>query len=321
MKQSEYIDHLTKVPEKQPDYVEKIQRAYQKYLDSNYDEDFGKLLKLLDTYCRPWMRRKLWNTGCYSYENEHTALQESHIAVWENITKDRANGDEKKMFAYFAFKLYQNKTRDIVRNGIRQKAKMDICSMEAPIGENGKTVGDTLMANDIKTTDEIRQMYDKLFRIYCKGFLNSKAYPPRILALYYARVLPHLKCAIPDTKATSAKWAFEKMGSRTMWELKEDSENELQKNVDAYLRWCEEFICQMNEEFDMGGTTCILKDIVYTEAYTKGKIEDWADSMHKTTVKAAMHLLSENKELLRQVKDYVSQGDVLYRFFQGGKSR
>lgn len=320
MKQSEHIDHLIKISKERSDQVEKIQIAYRKYLGGN-DDDFEKLVVLLDTYCLPWVRKQLWKTGCYSDENEHTALQEAKIAVWENILKDRAAGSEKGSFAYYAFRIYQNKTRDIVRKVSRERAKLDICSMEEPIGEDRKTVGDTLPAADIKTIDEMRQMYDRLFRVYCEGFLTSKAFPPRILALYYARVLPHLICAIPDTKAASAKWAFERMGSRTMWELKEDSENELQKNVDAYLCWCEEFICQLNKESNIGDTPCTLKNIVYTAVYTKGKIEDWADSMHKTTVKAVMHLLSENKELLSQIEEYISQGDVLYRFFKGGKSR
>ncbi len=321
MEQSEHIDYLIKLSRKRSELVKNIQVMYDTYLNSNSNSDFEKLALLLDAYCVPWVRKKLWMTGCYSDENEHTALQEARIAVWENILKDRTAGSGKGTFAYFAFKLYQNKTYDVLRNVLGRRTKLDVCSMEEVVGEDGKTIEETIPAADSELTDEMRQMYDKLFRIYCEGFLTSKAFPPRILALYYARVLPHLLCAIPDTKAASAKWAFERMGNRTMWELKEDSENELQKKVDAALCWCKEFIGQMNKESDIGNTPCILKNIVYTAVYTKGKIEDWADSMHKKTVKAVMHLLPENEELMSQVEEYVSEGDTLYHFFRGGKRR
>lgn len=321
MKQSEHIDCLMKLSQKRSELVENIQAMYGMYLSTNSDKDFEKLILLLDAYCMPWVRKKLWMTGCYSDENEHTALQEARISVWESILKDRAAGSNKGTFAYFAFDLYKKRTYDVMRKVLGIRKKLDTCSMEEAIGDDGKTIAETMSATDTKHMDEMGQMYDKLFRAYCEGFLTSKAFPPRILALYYARVLPHLLSSIPESKAASAKWAFERMGSSTMWELKEDSEQELQKNVWTALHWCEEFICQMNEESDMGSTHGILKNMVYTAVYTKGKIEDWADSMHKTTVKAVMRQLPENRELYSEVVDHISQEDVLGCFIKGGKGK
>ena len=321
MKQSEHVDCLMKLSRKRSEQVESIQAMYGTYLSSDSDKDFEKLILLLDAYCVPWVRKKLWMAGCFSDENEHTALQEARISVWETILKNRAAGVKKDTFAYFAFKLYQNKTYDVIRRVLGMRKKLDTCSMEEIIGDGEKTIAETIQEQDSKYMDEMEQMYDKLFRFYCESFLTSKAFPPRILALYYARVLPHLLNSIPESKAASAKWAFERMGDSTMWELKEDSEKELQKNVWADLRWCEEFICQMNEESDIGGTRGILKNMVYTAVYTKGKVEDWADSMHKTTVKAVMHRLPENKELYSQLVDHISQRDILGCFIKGGKGK
>lgn len=321
MKQSEHVDCLMKLSRKRSELVENIQAAYGTYLSTDSDKDFEKLILLLDAYCVPWVRKKLWATGCYSDENEHTALQEARISVWKSILKDRTIGSNHDTFAYFAFDLYKKRTYDVMRKVFGMQKKLDTCSMEEAIGDDGKTLEETIRVEDTEHLNEMGQMYDELFRVYCEGFLTSKAFPPRILALYYARVLPHLLDSIPESKAASAKWAFERMGNSTMWELKEDSEKELQKNVWDNLHWCEEFICQMNEESDMGNTHCILKNMVYTAVYTKGKIEDWADSMHKTTVKAVMRLLPENKELYGQVVEHISQGDVLGCFIKGGKRK
>lgn len=320
MRQSEHIEKLLKRSKKQSELVGKIQQAYENYLESNSDKDFENLELLLDTYCRSWVRKKLWELGCYSDENEHTALQEAKIAIWQDVWKARASATKREVFAFFAFKVYKNKTWDIVRNILKKRANMDICSMEETIGQDGKNIEETIAAPDSETVDEKRWIFDKLFQIYCRGFMTAEVFPPRALALYYARVLPHLLCVISDRKTASAKWAFETMGNRTMWELKEDSENELKKKVDASLCWCEGFIHQMNEKLNIGNVSCVLKDVVYTVVYSKGKIEDWANSMHKTTVKAVMHLLPQNKELMNQIEEYISEGDVLFRPLREGKS-
>lgn len=197
-------------------------------------------------------------------------------------------------------------------------------SLSDPIGDSGQTYEERIAPiqfDDETARDERRKLYEKIFLIYCQSFLESATFPPRCLALYYARVLPHLLGAIPDSKATSAKWAFEYIGNRTVGELKDDSEIYLSNNVEQSLKWGDKFVRQLLAEINENGVSVRLKDIAYTASYDKGKIEDWADYMHKASTKAAMHVLLKDAELLELAKEYISRSDTLYKFIERGNSR
>lgn len=321
IQQREHIELLMKESLARGNKAVVIQCVYEKYMEHMADDTFAELLVLLDDYCISWVKKRLWSTGCYSDENVHTSLQEARIAVWEAVMKDVERNDKKDHFLAYAFGIYKKKTFTVIRNTLRLRFRMKSESFSTPVGNEGKTLEDCLppVQPDFGEKDEIRNMYDNIFRIYCISFLTSEAFPPSILALYYARVLPHLLDEIPESKATSAKWAFERMGNESIWGLKQDSELTIRKSVDKQLAWGDSFLHKLNEEICIGGETLLLRDIIYTSVYNKRKIEDWADYMHKKTMKVAADLIFENKELLDILKEYIPQKDVLYRFIKEGE--
>lgn len=316
MKQLDHIEFLINESEKRDLKVSKIQMLYEEYKINYSDHVFTELIQMLDEYCTPWVRKHLWRSGCYTDENEHTALQNARMAVWESTLKDDNQNEIKESFAYYAFGIYKKKTLDVIRKVSRKRAQIEFTSIDETIGDGGKSIIDVLPQTqpDFGEKEEIRRVYDGVFRIYCSSFMNSKTFPPRPLALYYARVLPHLLDEIPDSKATSAKWAFERMGKQSIWGLAQDSERTLQYDIDRNLAWGSDFTHQLNDKINISGRIWLLKDIIYTSVFDKGKIEDWADYMHKATIKTSAKLLLEDKDLLELVKEYISNDSILCRF-------
>lgn len=325
MKQFDHIEFLINESAKRDRKVSKIQALYEEYIIEYSDCVFTELIQILDEYCTPWVRKHLWGSGCYTDENEHTVLQAARMAVWESTLKGANQSEIKESFAYYAFGIYKKKTLDVIRKISRRRAKIEFTSIDEPMGDGGKSIIDVLppMQPDFGEKEEVRRVYEGVFRIYCSSFMNSKTFPPRCLALYYARVLPHLLDEIPDSKATSAKWAFARMGKQSVWVLTQDSEKTLQNDIDENLTWGPEFIRQLNDEINISGKIWQLKDIIYTSVYDKGKIEDWADYMHKATIKASSKLLLDDKDLLELVKEYIATDSLLRRFWgqKEGNSR
>ena len=316
MKQADHIDFLEKRSAEREKKAISIQKQYLRCLGVREESAFDELLLLLDEYCIPWVRKQFWNAGFCSDEVENIALQDARMRVFEAMRGITDLDQARDNFAYYAFGIYKNKTLNAIRKEFNRRNNLPTVSTEEPIGESGRIIEDILppvLPNDGEK-DEQREVFDRVFHIYCTAFLTSKAFPPRCIALCYARVLPHLLDAIPESKATSAKWAFTRMESQSLDSLKRDSEYSLQCNVDRRLAWGAEFIRQLDDELTISGKAFRLGDVIYTEVYDKAKIEDWAESMHKATIKAAIALLAADRGLLNLVKDYATDDNVLNRF-------
>ena len=323
-KQSAHIDSLLNGSDKREQLINRIQNIYEKYGQSIDNSAFMELIGLLEReeFCLGWIRTNLWRTGCYSEDNEHDVLQDTRLALWQSIIDGKAVDN----FAYYAFGVYKIKTLDLIRKVSKNRVKVSFVSIDEPIGDDGKqTIGDTISTrtDDPLEEEEKRNLYSDVFRYYCFAFMNSDAYPPRCLALFYARVLPHLLEEIPNTKATSAKWAFERMGIHSVANLTHDSEKTIQKDINRDLVWGRGYMRQLNEEISIMGKSVVLRDVIYTSVYDKGKIEDWADYMHKVTRKDAVKLIQSDKDLLDMIKSYVSSDSILKKFFniKEGNSR
>lgn len=213
---------------------------------------------------------------------------------------------------------------DEIRKFSTARNQYETLSFDEPIDDSGHTYADKISSNtfeDEMDAEEKRKLYENLFILYCRAFTEATAYPPRSLALYYARVLPHLLAVIPDNKSSSAKWAFDYITDRTLYYLKDDSERYLQTNVSKQLTWCVPFLDQLDSIDESVDNSKRLGDIIYTQHFNKGKIEDWAEYMHKVCAKVAMKLVMENSVLLETVKSYLSENEVLYKFVKGGPSR
>lgn len=324
MEQKKHINNLLDKASSQKKKSESIQKAYENYINSGSTAEMELIISELDEYCVAWVRRQLWKTGCYSDENEHTAMQESRLAAWKVIEQDKKDSKVRQDFTYYAFGVYKHKVLDEIRKFSAARKQHETVSIDESIDDSGHTYADKLSLvtlEDERDDEEKRKLYEELFILYCRAFTESSAFPPRILALYYARVLPHLLAVIPDNKASSAKWAFDYMTDRTLYYLKNDSESYLQTNVNKQLAWCISFINQMDSIEESIDGSKLLGDIIYTQYFSKGKIEDWAEYMHKVCTKAAMKMVIENETLLETAKSYLSANDVLYKLVKGGYSR
>lgn len=324
MNQQEHIEFLIEKSDLQKKKADTIQSAYEKYFNSGLDTDFTALISSVDSYCISWVRKQLWKTGCFSEENEFSAMQEGRLATWKVVLEDKSSNTIRSDFAFYAFGVYKHKVLDEIRKISSARKKTDTVSISETVGNSEQTYEDKIppvQFGEEKAKEDQRLLFEKIFYIYCEAFLRSPTFPPRCLALYYARVLPHMLGAIPDGKATSAKWAYEHMGKRKVKQLKEDSESFIQQEVDRSLRWCREFVQQLLDEVLINGKRLLLQEVVFIDGYSKEKIEDWADYMHKACTKKSMESILKDDSLLELAKEYISHNDTLYKLIGRGKAK
>lgn len=311
--QRAHIESLVKESVNREKKAERIQELYTRCISLFSEQDFEELIRLLEEFTLPWVCDHLRIAECYNDEDEHTVMQEARIAVWKTIINTLEKNNLIENFAYYAFGIYKNRTRDCIRKEARYKKKYKPGYIEEPhLPPN---------TDDYGEKEEKRKIYGDLFKLYCISLLNSRAFPPRCLALYYARVLPHLLSEIPDTKGASAKWAFERMDHFTVWALTQESEEILKQDVDTNLAWGKHYMSQLDEELSVSNRRCRLKDIIYTSIYDKAQIEDWSEYMHKVTQKETFKRMAEDKELLDLVKEYKTTDRTLKKFWKSGGER
>lgn len=320
------------------DVFHKAQKLYEQYYATNNENLFTQLIAITDTVYGKRTRNLLKQNGCYSDESEHTAMQEARIAIWERVRKCRENGQPDPDFIRCCKGIYYHKAMDAVRrqNTYRRRFSDEIgqapLSLDASLPESGKSLGDTI--EDTKSSPEIslsleeqRWVFNSLFLLYCQTLVTTKAEPPRELALYYARILPHVLHinheieTIPEEKMASAKWAYEHMKGLTMQTLGKKSECEMKKLIDQALKWQETFWQQLEQTVYINTEKKFLKDVIYTDVYGKGKIEDWSESMHKTIVKEAYKIAMNDPKLVESATEYISDRDKIYCLIKGGRDR
>ncbi len=313
MAQEEYIDKIKRISEQQKRRAAVIENAYQAYLHGETSESLNTLFANLDTYCVQWIRKKLYLANAYSQEFEEDILQESKCGVW-NAIRNTSHAPTQEVFIRYAFTIYKNKTLNIIKNFLKDSTHIDTPAPDKENDqmrklENAKTIASAEENAQLKAR---KQLYTDIFQAYCHAMVNATSatsYLPRNLALYYARVLPHMQAAIKDTKKASAKWAYEKMKDRSIGYLKQDSEQSMQRYFSATILWCDVFCRQLEEKSDLQGDKRPLKDIIYTVVYDKAKIEDWADSTHNSTVKETLKLIEGNSNLFQAIRAYIEDGD------------
>lgn len=182
--------------------------------------------------------------------------------------------------------------------------------------------------------EEKRALSGVLQQLYLTALMNYAKEPYKPIALCYTRILYHVErmfdpeeiqrageqlAARDDRKkmsgyekmvtafrtvqstttTTAPRWAMERMGSRTLLELAEDSQCSLQRNVDESLRWGDRFLAKLEEPSGMGDRK--WKDIVLTETYTYKQITKLAESIHIAVFHAAQRRMQlEHPELMEE---------------------
>ena len=163
--------------------------------------------------------------------------------------------------------------------------------------------------------------------MYCKALTDSGAEPPRCLALYYSRLLPHILqiCfsmeTIPDSKAASPKWAIDKMGKRTIGILGTESETQLKNYVLRNLMWCESFQKQLEESVSTLVGIQVMKNIIFTAQYDEKQIGHMTDYMHKVVAKDWLRLMKQDSKMIEGAIEYTSGADKLSKALKGGLGR
>ena len=94
-----------------------------------------------------------------------------------------------------------------------QKSYMEVVYLDANLPDSDGTYGELAADPNKKNraesevfAEESRNIFGIYLQKYCQAMTNAKAEPPRALALYYARILPHVLYimygieTIPDSK-------------------------------------------------------------------------------------------------------------------------
>ena len=121
-KQKEYIQSLIEESVSREEQIIRIQELYNICKEHFTERDFTELSLLAVRFALPWVRRHLWNAGCYSHDNEDTVMQEVRIAIWKTIVDAGNAGHEIDRFAYYILSICKNKTFDVIRLEMRERA-------------------------------------------------------------------------------------------------------------------------------------------------------------------------------------------------------
>lgn len=308
------------------------QKLYEQYHTTNDERYFEQLITLMDSIYGRKVRNLLMVNGCFSDETEHTALQESRIAIWQRVCKCRENGAPDPDFIRYCKGIYYHKGMDAVRaqntykKRFSDKQDRPPISLDTPMPDGEKSLSDTI--EDAKSNPETgislenqKWVFNSIFLLYCQCLVNAKAEPPRELALYYARILPHVIGAIPEGKMASAKWAYERMKDQTVQLLGEKSEAEMKELVNPNLRWNKDFWRQLDQAICVEEGKAYLKDVIYTDVYSQKRIEHWSESMHRTVAQEVANALMKETPLVESAVDYISKRDKIYCLIKGGRDK
>ena len=158
---------------------------------------------------------------------------------------------------------------------------------------------------------------------------NNPVPPQSSLALFYARLLPHIRGSVDDNKTTSVSEAFRVMGKKTVETLADESEREIKEAFLKSLGWSKYFRTHLDDEMMTVTGNVPLRKIVYTEKFTTSETEHRSTAVHKSCVKKVSEIVSQNKELIKSAEDFIPEyilardGEVkpsiLYKAFTGGR--
>lgn len=313
MEREQHIDFLLKESDdfqKRKRQTQDLQEAYLRFAHTGLKKDYDALYEKTESYCVPWVQSHANTIPDFPKDMVEDILQDARMALWTSLQKSREIPEE---FNYppFAMSLYKYKLIDAARRTARKKSVFD----SRPL-DTHRDGDDTISAIDPKVEDkywidEVRAAYVGVFRAYCQGIVSLPDSPPGPLALCYARVFPHLTSSIPDGKAVSPTWAVKKMQGKTVKALASESETTLQNNVLKTLCWSRRFYAELCSDFSAEGTSGVLGEILYTDAFPKSKIQYWADYLHIKAGIAASRIISDDKALRKLALTHIVESKIV----------
>lgn len=357
MSQEEHISLLQQQKKKDAAAINvQINNKYLQYVDGEEDLIESIIEDVNKKFCG-MLRHQLYVAGCYNEENEHTAMQEARIAVWEKALEGKEKHNVKIPFVDICKGIYYHKVMDVVRSVLTERSRYgedyvdpkvkkkmkeeghvfqsNIESLDRTLPSENGTVGSMLADKKydgnrpecVIDEAERRQFFDTAFDVFCEALTNAKADPPRGLAYYYARILPHILhicCSIdtiPDKKVASPKWAREKMGVRSIGVLSDESEKQLKEYVSNRLAWCDAFRKQLDNEIATSSGMQVMKDVIYVEQYDEKQIGHMTDYMHGIIASDWLALMKKNAKATESAVEYTVGLEKISKALRGGATK
>lgn len=313
-----------------------IRSAYEEFMEKGDIETRDFLIEKIMTFCRMRIKRLAYHTEAKVKQADiEDVVGISCLTMLEELEKRRSENKYIENIMGFISIVCSNKFADRQRELYKLKDPETgegyiPISLETP-REDGTTLGSNIGGNPHYEPwdDARRQFAATAVLIYVKAFLSLEVPPQSSLALFYARLLPHIRGSVDDNKTTSVSEAFRVMGKKTVETLADESEREIKENFLKSLGWSKYFRTHLDDEMTTDTGNVPLRKIVYTEKFTTSETEHRSTAVHKICVKKVSEIVRQNKELIKSAEDFIPEymlardGEVkpsiLYKAFTGGR--
>lgn len=313
-----------------------IRSAYKEFVEKGDEETRKVLHEKIMVFCNVKVRRLAYNAGGkVSPEDVQDVVNESCLAMMEELDKHRLEDKYiENIMGYIS-----NVCRNQFANLRRTRSKLGhpetgkgyfLIPLETP-NEDGTTLADNIESDShYKPWDDARRQFAATaLLIYVKAFLSLEVPPQSSLALFYARLLPHIRDSVDDNKTTSVSEAFRVMGKKTVETLADESERAIRETFLKSLGWSKHFRIHLDDEIATVTGDVPLRKIVYTEKFTTSETEHWSTAVHKRCVKKVSEIVRQKKEIIENAEDFIPEyilardGEVkpstMYKAFTGGR--
>lgn len=336
MDQKEHIAMLQKQSREEASIKnQEIDRLFCQCLEADKEDlnqVFGEMMQKLREKYNQMVQNQLGTVNLDRVGAIEEVLQEAEQGVWRTVLRCRMGEPLQPSFAVYCGGIYRNKIADYMKEWIRESRNRG-CSLDESLSEKGSSLLD-LMEDKREKAQPQRSLEIKenqstaaqVFRMFCQAMMESTSKPPCGLALYYARVAPHLlhllggEKTIPENKASSPKWARKRMGEKTVGCLSDDAERELKQYVAAYLVWCQAFRNQLEKTVVCRDQSQqILKDVIYTQEYTEDQVGHMADYQYAKVYKEVCCRVEKDPSLKTCIVAHVKKTHSRMYGGRGGK--
>lgn len=336
LERKQHINAVIKRSDAMRETERDIRSAYKEFMEKGDIETRDFLIEKIMMFCNVKVRRLAYNAGgTMSPEDVQDVVNESCLAMLEGLEKRRSENKYIENIMGFISIVCSNKFADRQRELYKLKDPETRegyipISLEKP-NEDGTTLGSNIGGNPHYEPwdDARRQFAATAVLIYVKAFLSLEVPPQSSLALFYARLLPHIRGSVDDNKTTSVSEAFRVMGKKTVETLADESEREMREAFLKSLGWSKYFRTHLDDEMMTVTGNVPLRKIVYTEKFTASETEHRSTAVHKSCVKKVSEIVRQNKELIKSAEDFIPEyilardGEVkpsiLYKAFTGGR--
>jgi len=302
----------------------RVQDLYVSCLHEFNQSVFEELCTLIEKSTLPDIRKTLANNGLNYGDHDQDICQEAKEGVWTAIVNHSRRKYTHEAFIKCASTIYHNKTRTFIRI---EKKKYAVRGGAAPIGEPLWPDGPTLDEIIESTLEGTVPGYDRsntfieAYTLLCKAVFSSQEFPPKVLAFFYASILPHMCGYIPDSKQASAKFAHHIIGEHIIQTISTAVEEIVLFNLEKEFVWGDSFIDQLEKLCTLVDPQILLKDVMYISLADQKQTSHWANAMLAPIIKETRRLVNSDQDLVEYLKEYIKSGEKIYRLIEEAKKK